>query len=421
MKRSVLSTAFVVAVLALISGCPAAPPGPEPATAPMAVVTSPEHGGEVLYRDQWAGRDVRLLGVDTQNRCAWLWMAARRPRARLVIDTVDYASGRRVDRWEASADKAATIVNMYPRFRPLSGSLDEDLQRFAEIVRRSGPWHSRARKLSPTVVASPSGDGVIYDAEPTGGRDGDWLFLKTSAKPAVRIDGGNIASYAPTYAPDGSLAAFTGCYPKAPGKRDCSYWLFVSHLKGPPVRVPTVRKPTAPVFGPDGASIYTVGRSKGGHTLWEVDAHAPHSATAVTTTSGLDDVDFTLSPSGTFAVVGGMKGQPGQQVYEFVRIKLSDHTVEGGASIRGAVGVGISLSDTVQIVPTQRGGLARITFGVDRVALAPDAGASFLETARYDDDRGLVLLRRAADTVELIALDVEGPRFGDSGTAVTEP
>jgi hypothetical protein len=165
----------------------------------------------VLYEGDWAGWDVRLVGVDAEGSRAVIRLAERSKPVRVVFDTVNLETGRRVVRWEARGPCAESLVRGDAVFTCIDGSPD-DLDRYAELVGSVGPWHTRGTLMHPVVAASA--DGTAYLSAPTDSRDGDWIRLRRGDRDQ-RV-GRARASYDPVWAPSGDLV-FRVCGPRPGG------------------------------------------------------------------------------------------------------------------------------------------------------------------------------------------------------------
>ena len=386
---------------------PAVPPPPPPAPlAPLGPV-------RVLYQDNWHG-SVQLLGIDATNQRAFLRMEAAEPK-RLVIDTIDFQNGKRLDRWEASSDNAEQSVQGYPVFRQLTGTFQEDLVRYAGFLRAAGPWHARGRSFRPTVAVSNPGGPILYGARPTDQSDGDWLFLvdKDGARPR-RIDSGIRASYSPVFSPGGERIAWKGCVASP-----CGYALFVAKSTGgKPEQVNNIAEPSAPVWSSDGRFVYVVanptqpGKRDKGPCLYKVPVAATWDLKAIRCMPGLRDVEFVQDPGGRTGVLVGSRGMTGQQVAEYAWLLLEDGSVLALHSIDRASGIGVLSEAGLLLVALQKGGVGFIDLVSGKSAGVRDSEGWFLglESTKWLGDT-VVLLRRgtappAFDLVAIAARDV---------------
>ncbi len=244
----------------------------KPQGAPKARLERPSEGAlgtmRVIAKIQWSEPlGQYLIGVDPDQRHAFLHLEGRQPQRRFAIDTISLETGRRVERWEASVEHAARLVNAYPRFRTISGSFSEDLARYASFIRRAGPWSGREGASLLGVSASPNGRYAIYGTSPDGDRDGDWLMLTAlpDAQSTRRLDDGLRASYRPNFSPDSSRVAWIGGSPKfAQGGQHVGYVLHVAELGGRPEALPEVRDVMgAPLWTPDSQTLHVVATMEG--------------------------------------------------------------------------------------------------------------------------------------------------------------
>jgi hypothetical protein len=325
---------------------------------------------------------------------------------RLLIDTIDYETGRRVDRWEATQSNADATVKRYPLFRPMSGSFEEDLVRFAHLVQATGPWHTRGRQLGPPVAISPDGEYILYGARPDNGGDGDWLYLadRNGMRPR-RVDTGVRASYAAVFSPDGSRIAWQGCTASP-----CGYALFVTKLGGAPERAQNLPESSPPVWSADGRFVYAVGRPSPTKTcLYKVAGASVRDTKMLRCLDGLRDVEFVQDPSSRTGVLTGSRGAPGQQVFEYTWLLLADGSVLGTHAIDRAAGSGLLSEAGLLTIPMQKGGLAVLDLVSGNAGAVVDAEGWFfgLETTKWVGD-SVILLRRtgAPDSFELVAVDM---------------
>ena len=406
--------AVLVALSAAVGGCAERPAAVErpPVEAARADAGFPRVEGALTIwsREAWPGWDVRLLGVDVERKRAMLWLTSTVPEPRLAVDVVDFAAGRRVERWEASPANAAASANRYPVFRPLSGGFEEDLGRFADLVGRSGDWSGRSRSLSPIVVVSPDGRYVVYGAAPDGKRDGDWLMVAERAAlgQARRLDEGMLASYGPAFSPDGQTVAFTACSPAhAERGSNCGYRLFVAGVGGGKPVVTPVEHPSGPAFSAADGGLYAVGLKGRKACLFRVDLAHPEDAEALSCPEALEELAVALDPSGKTAALGGMRGEAGEQTWVIRWLELPSGRELAVREVDRAVGVGLLSSGGQLVAPLQLGAVAVVDLesGAER-RLTELGNLSGISTAQWMDDHRLVLIRRERGAYEVVTLDI---------------
>ncbi len=210
----------------------------------------------VRYEDDWFG-GVTLLGVDERRMRALVRLQAQGPE-RLALDLVDIEQGKRVERWEATPDRARAAQG--GAFSPLSGTFEADAARFAAMLRELGPWHMRPAMPAPTFAVTAVRKHFLFGSPPTDGTDGDWLFtMQGNGAASRRVDAGLIASYSPVFSPDGETVAFRSCV-----SSPCDYALFLAKVgEDRPRRVTGIATSTPPVWTAAGDAVLTVGTRAG--------------------------------------------------------------------------------------------------------------------------------------------------------------
>lgn len=410
------------AALAIACGPAAAPPPPRPAPvvapAPAPVATpAPPTAIRRLYRDEWFGA-VTLVGVDADDRRAVLRLESGAP-PRLAIDTVDLRGGRRVERWEATADHVA-IARGAPTFRPLTTSFEADLVRFAGKLHDGGPWSMRNTPLVPTVAVSDDRSRILFGAPPSDGSDGDWLFVvDAEGGRAKRVDVGMRASYSPVFSPDGARVAWRGC-----GGSPCDYGLYVAPVpasdaggrEAKPRRLGAVQLAKPPVWGRDGRSLFVVGPRPSSSArraapaescLFQVGLEKPSRAVALRCLE-VRDPSFTQDPTGASGVLCGTRGTVGTHVVECAWLDLATGDVRARHAIDRGVGGGILSPSGLFAVPLARGGVAVIDLASGRQGRLAESEGWFsgFDTTRWLDDE-VVLLRKPEEGrgIEVVAID----------------
>ncbi len=235
-------------VLALAAGCARAP---QPELAPPAEVVREAVAPPPvldLYTSTWPSWDVRLVGVDAEGRHAVVRLAQRDAPIRVVFDTLDLETGRRVSRWEAREPCTESLVRGDAVFRCVDGAPD-DLERYAGMLGSVGPWHTRGTLSHPVVSSGP--EAVAYLAAPTDGQDGDWVRVR-DAQGDVRI-GRDRAGYDPVWTPRGELV-YRVCEPRPGGCR----WSLRLRERDGQVRVLDSAPTRPPVLSADGAQAFVI-------------------------------------------------------------------------------------------------------------------------------------------------------------------
>lgn len=165
--------------------------------------------------DAPANAQVDLLGIDAATRQVHVNVKIEGEPSTWHIDTYELGAGARSARWSASADNASKLVGTYPRFMPVSTTFEEDLAKYAELLRRSGAWSYRTATPPHNVFVSPDGAAIIYGTQAQGSGDGDWLMIADAqGKGAQRFDTGLTASYRVNVSPDSKHIAWMGGSPR---------------------------------------------------------------------------------------------------------------------------------------------------------------------------------------------------------------
>lgn len=409
---SVVLLAAAVSVAAMASACNGtvhvepAPHVPRATSQPVAVPPTapgvlPPEDVEVLYRDQWFGA-VRLIGIDAQHRRALVRLELG-ARGKLAIDTIDLERGERLSRWEATTANAEEAMRRHPAFQPMTGTFEDDLVRFAELIHSTGPWYMRSAAQAPLVAISSDRQYILYGAPPTDGTDGDWLFVtdRFGRRPR-RIDPGLKASYSPVFSPDGLFVAWQGCT-----SSPCDYGLFVTQLGGSPERVSGVSGSTPPVFSHDGEWLYTVGEERRRSCLYRVPVRAARRPERLRCVSDLSEVEFVQDPEGRTGVLSGLVGVPPNQVAQMRWVLLETGEVLASHAVPGVSGHGILNGSGMLAVSVQKGGMAVVDLitGHNGV-VSGSAGWYFgFETTKWLGDELILLRKSVRDQFELVSVD----------------
>lgn len=359
----------------------------------------------VLYKDDWFGA-VDLVGVDGVGENAVVRLTHPKPE-RVHVDTIRLATqpgaSRRTERWELADGPAERALS--GRGFPADESIRSDLARFAEIVLRLGPWHTRPSLPSPTFAASTDGLVMVFGTSPPDGTNGDWLYAMGAHGVPKRIDEGVRASYSPVVSPSNDVVAFRGC-----NLSPCDYGLYVVQIGGTPHRIPGIAQSTPPVFTLDGASLFSVGegeRTRRERCLFRASVDGKKTD-RVACVRDLYDVGFAQDPESKTGVLWGGAGRSGEQAVTYTWIDLESGKVLGAETIERATGGGILGRRGLLALPMQKGGIAFADLANQRLVVLPEEESWFFgfEAARFVGD-DLVLLRKPEGVVgyELVRLD----------------
>lgn len=420
---AVLGLAGACETVSHVEPTPHAPRGAAtaPATPAPPVREVPPEDVEVLYRDQWFGA-VRLIGVDAKKKRALVRLELG-TRGKLAIDTIDLERGERLERWEATSENASEAMRRHPAFQPMTGTFEDDLVRFAELLHSTGPWYMRSASQAPLVAVSADRQYILYGAPPTDGTDGDWLFVtdRFGRRPR-RLDPGLRASYSPVFSPDGMFVAWQGCQTSP-----CDYGLFVTQLGGVPERVSGVSGSTPPVFSHDGEWLYTVGHERKRSCLYRVPVRASRRLERLSCVTDLVDVEFVQDPDGRTGVLSGLVGVPPNQVAEMRWVLLETGEVLATHAVVGVSGNGILNGAGMFAVSVQKGGLAVVDLITGSHGIVSGSAGWYFgfETTKWIDDELILLRKSARDHFELVSVDGRRvvtpppPAKGDSPEGVT--
>jgi hypothetical protein len=341
------------------------------------------------YQDDWFG-GVTLLGVDSQKARAVVRLEAHDP-PRLAVDVIDLEKGVRVERWEATPERAKAAQG--GSFAPISGSFETDANRFAALLRELGPWHMRPALATPTFAVSPRTKGpFLFGSTPTDGSQGDWLFaMQGTGAASRRIDQGLIASYSPVFAPDGENVVFRGC-----NSSPCDYGLFLVKVgEDRPRRVTGVQTVSPPAWTAGGEAVLTVGSRANERCLFKIGVSPLGLPKALACVKGLEDVSFSQDPDGRTAVLAGVRGRAGAQAVDITWTLVADGSVLGTHTIERAVGSSVISASGLLAMPMQKGAVGLVDLVTGKSSLVPSEHGWFFgfEGARWLGDR-LVLLRK---------------------------
>lgn len=415
--RFLLSVAFASsACAALLFFASRRPPAPRIDVFPVPASTDPAPAPpervRSLYAQDWRG-GATLVGVDRAGSRAFVALDAHEPPA-YALDVIDLGSGRRVEHWEAPAEVAyrrAHWVSLTPPPAPSPAMLDEERAHAVAFVRALAPRPTTWFGLDPVLALSPDGASLVWNEAPKDGHDGDFLFLgDTDGGHARRVGGGQRASYAPVFSPDGSRLAWHGC------GTPCStgYALYVADAHGDlrGDRVAAVAYPKEPVWSADGRWIYAVATPNGAHDdprscVWRVAAAAPHEATRLTCSTELEDMTFAEDPTGATGLVAGSLGQPPAVTSVLRWIDLPSGrtkramTLDGGARffVLDASGLALTGDAVVDLATGER--------SVIEDAASTRRWISPYGAAWTTDGRALAL-RTGSTGFEIVAIDARG-------------
>jgi hypothetical protein len=428
--RTLLLASALLLSAPLVSGCAQTPTasrvGPPAQAEPGATHArleppgaTPEPTLTTLYSDLWPGLDAVLLGVDQASHRAYLKLRVRGEAQRYAIDTIDFGTGERIERWEAAPDRAARLATYDAHFAPFSSDRSADFERLGGMMSR---WRTRWRHEGshwPIDDVSPNGTQQIYSERPTNGRDGDWLYLRQSGRRPVRIDRGVIASYDAKFSPDGRHIAWQGCTRAGARRRarrqPCRYHLYISRTRDAargrlPQRVRKLTRPSGPVWSRNGSSLFVLSQPNDAPPCVRrvsVDGKREHRAIAC----GRGLKSFALDPRAT-KLVHAARRDEGRVALSLLSLDQPDDVL-----LREVHGSGeVSLSRTGLVLTDHVDGLLAIDMTSGRRRLLPsDEGFIYVPTTHWlDDHRALMLRKSFSDgTVALVMLDVS--RFLEEG------
>lgn len=367
---------------------------PPPATKPATPV-------RVLYKNEWFG-GVTLLGVDVEHHRATVRLDAQGP-SRLLIDTIDLQTGKRVDRWEADEEHAKQATKQ-SGFVPFSDSFEQDLAHFGDLLRPLGPWHARAPLASPTFAVNARADRFLFGARSTDGSESDLLYLHDKGGASHRVDEGLVAAHSPVFGPSGDNYAFLGCQTSP-----CDYALFLGNAdERRPRRIGGVLRAAPPMWTASGDAVLTLGQRGASRCLFKVPV-GPTLPKPISCAEGLSDVTFTQDPEGRTVALSGVRGTPGKQTVDVRWLLVADGTVLATQSIDRAVGSSVVNASGLMALPMQRGAVAVVDLVTGVSTILPEEQGWFFgfEGARWVGDT-LVLLRKIGSerAFEIVAIDV---------------
>jgi hypothetical protein len=388
----------------------AAPSTSNSAAAPDVVAAST--GARVLYREAWAGiGGVGIVCVDVAKHQlvlerswnGYVYGAPATEKPVFTLDTIDYVTGARIERWAATEANAAKITNHGGG--PVSGTFEEDLVRFAKMLQRCERPHEAANSLG--IATTPDGAHLFYQAPANDGSGEDAFFVTDAAgKNARRFDAGLKVSYELSPSPDSKWAAFSGY-------KNGVYFLYVRGLeaKDPVVKVTPVAYPKLLRWSPQGV-LYALasGTDQKHPCIHAVLPSEPLKAKSVYCGGPLgEDSNVTLSPDGKTARVSGSvrSGTSDRTLW----IQLSDGKVLADVSINAFFG-GIT-NDGVLLIPRQKQVLV-LDLVAKKERVAASAQIIRLDENHWLDDHTLAAVAitpaAASGSFELVAIDASRPQ-----------
>jgi hypothetical protein len=367
MTRSALLLAL------LLTTCTTAAPAPNPQERPLVAEASidpkPALGSIRIIRViDWPDTSAAtLLAVDTARGHAHVYLEARQPQRRLALDTIPLDGRSAGERWRASDEQAARLVNTYPRFRRWNESFSRDLTRYAAAIASGGPWSQRDWVAPLQVAVSPNGNHILYAVPPEDGRDGDWLMMAAPGDEAPRrFDLGLRASYRPAFSPDSQYVAWIGGAPEyARGDQLIGYVLHIAPADGGPLRaVPAVRDEIrTPMWSADSERVYAIGeQSAGQRCIYEI-----HRATlkhrALYCARGY--LDLLLDPTQPRALVLEQRELPPEDGRSWDDVEADVHVLDLESA---------QISHTFQVLAPQGMGPFGVFLDAGRVAIFSKSG-----------------------------------------------
>lgn len=225
--------------------------------------------------DAPANAQIELLGIDSASREAHVNIKIEAAPSAWHIDTYALGAGQRQARWSASPDNSSKLVGTYPRFMPVASTFEEDLAKYATLLRRSGPWSYRTATPPHNVFVSPDGGAIIYGTQAQGSGDGDWLMIADAqGQGAQRFDSGLTASYRVSVSPDSKHIAWMGGAPRfaKPGQI-VGYVLHLGTPQGQINAIPAVRDVLrTPLWSSTSKTLFALGSgAKREQCLFAVD------------------------------------------------------------------------------------------------------------------------------------------------------
>jgi hypothetical protein len=270
----------------------------------------------VLYRG-------RLPSLGTGSVTTWLQGVTPSHRAYLTHHLAE-PDRFAVEMVELSAQTSALQVAGLPEagsrgFHPMSGSFEESLAAFADLVDQTGPFITRARDYAGPHVAA-SHEHIAYELSP------DLLMLADRDGTHSRRLGPNLAAaYYPVFSHDGEHIAYTGCTPRMPVPQGafsrCRYSVFVGALENQ-IEAREVISPQPPVFSPDGTSVYAASRDNDhdiepfdrGGCAYRVDVETG-AATRLACSTSITQVEFRQADDGKTGIFFGHTHDHGLEVH----------------------------------------------------------------------------------------------------------
>jgi hypothetical protein len=290
---------------------------------------------------------VGIVGVDRRRQRAVLRVAGIADRAprwhpRFALEVVDYASGRAIDRLDATEQNACFFlefadVETRAAFHEFAGSFEGDLDGAADLASSLDE-----RTLDDWLAVSPDDRYVAYEIGRRGGEDARALWVTDRKKPPARRLSSPDPASAPMFSSDGSYLAWL-----AEGS------LMLSRPDGVPTALHFADFHDASAWARGEPRLYVVGdeppgaaRESQSTCLYEVipresggAAQATHRA--LDCPRSLGNVGFDSSPDGTTGVVFGQvhpdqePESDGLYSYDWIRLPsgevLTSHRVEHAA------------------------------------------------------------------------------------------
>lgn len=234
---------------------------------------------------------------------------------------------------------------------------EQDVARLMGIAHRTrtttGSWGA-------PVVVSPDGMIGLHHRYGDDRHAGDWLIVRDrNGKKLGRFNEGFVATYSPTFSPDGTQVAYTAC--RSQRGKGCEYGTYVGPVDGKRKAIEGLGHTALLEWSADGAYLYGVDTT--GRQPFAARYRLGDRAAEEIQGEPLQSLSLVKSPSDRWLVVSGYFGEPGDQTTQSTWYALPELEQKARYELRLGTSLEAVRDDGVALLSDQRGLVAVDPFG----------------------------------------------------------